>query len=142
MKRATASLTFRRRIRVLFVLILLSFLVLVLRLAYIIFWWYPYYEYKRNPPPPVDSGIRYEVQSGDYLFAISKFYNVPLKSVVTLNNIKNPNLIFPGQVLKIPKQPEPYPNEDIIRALQSPSDMWKGVKKVWERHAVASQSSE
>lgn len=141
--RATASL-FQRRVGILKNLILLAFLLLILRLTYIIFWWYPYYEYKRNPPPPVDSGIRYEVQSGDYLFAISQRFDVPLKSLIRLNDIENPDLIYPGDTLRIPKKPEPYPNEEIIRAFQSPSDMWKGVKTVWERHVLvqahASQS--
>lgn len=142
MKRATASLTFRRRIRVLFVLILLAFLLLILRLAYVIFWWYPYHEYKRNPPPPADSGIVYTVKNGDYLFAISKRFQVPLKSVIRLNDIKNPDLIHPGDKIRIPEPLPAYPNEEIIVALESPANFWKGVKTVWEKHVVASQSSE
>jgi|GEM_PF-3774456 len=153
MKSRQQLLTFRRRIRTLRNLVLLSFLILTLRLAYIIFWWYPYDQWKRNPPFPTDSGIVYEVQSGDYLFAISQRYEVPLKSIIRLNDIKNPNLIHPGDKIRIPNPPPEYPYEEIIVALQSPAHFIEGVKTVWERHvqpkvqavqahAADSQSSE
>ena len=42
------------------------------------------------------------VKAGDTLSAIGARYGVPWKSIATLNNIKNPNLIYIGDVLKIP----------------------------------------
>lgn len=48
------------------------------------------------------SHILYNVQSGDTLTAISKRYNVTIESIVELNNIQNPNLIYVGQILRIP----------------------------------------
>jgi len=46
----------------------------------------------------------YTVKSGDTLSAIAKRYSVEWKTIATYNNIKNPNLIHPGQVLKIPTE--------------------------------------
>lgn len=43
----------------------------------------------------------YIVKSGDTLSAIAKRFNTTVQSLVNKNNIKNPNLIFPGQKLKI-----------------------------------------
>lgn len=50
---------------------------------------------------------KYTVQKGDSLFAISReFYGSgwDYYKIVRANRIKNPDLIFPGQVLKIPAQ--------------------------------------
>lgn len=50
---------------------------------------------------------KYTVQKGDSLFAISReFYGSgwDYYKIVRANRIKNPDLIFPGQVLKIPTQ--------------------------------------
>ena len=43
----------------------------------------------------------YEVQKGDTLTAIAKKYKTTVKHLVEINNIKNPNLIYVGQKLKI-----------------------------------------
>lgn len=44
----------------------------------------------------------YIVQRGNNLTGISKKFGVSIKTIVELNNIANPNLIFTGQVLRIP----------------------------------------
>lgn len=44
----------------------------------------------------------YTVKAGDTLSAIGKRYGVSWKDIASLNKIKNPNLIYPGQVFKIP----------------------------------------
>jgi len=44
----------------------------------------------------------YTVQSGDKLWEIARDLNVSIDSLVKLNNIRDPDLIFTGQVLKIP----------------------------------------
>ncbi|WP_243132198.1 LysM peptidoglycan-binding domain-containing protein [[Clostridium] dakarense] len=41
------------------------------------------------------------VKSGDTLSGIAKKFNVTVDELVILNDIPNPNLIYPGQVLKI-----------------------------------------
>ena len=43
----------------------------------------------------------YTVAAGDYLDKIAKKYKTSVSSIVAKNNIKNPNLIYPGQKLKI-----------------------------------------
>ncbi|WP_242824111.1 LysM peptidoglycan-binding domain-containing protein [[Clostridium] dakarense] len=43
----------------------------------------------------------YVVKSGDTLSGIAKKFNVTVDELVILNDIPNPNLIYPGQVLKI-----------------------------------------
>lgn len=45
--------------------------------------------------------IYYRVKFGDTLFSIAKAYDVTIKELVNWNNIKNPNLIFPNEVIKI-----------------------------------------
>lgn len=46
--------------------------------------------------------IRYTVQAGDTLWSIAQRFGTTVDEIVALNNITNPNLIFPGQVLVIP----------------------------------------
>lgn len=50
----------------------------------------------------VKGSTSYTVQQGDILGFIAKNNKISLKDLITLNNIKNPNLIKPGQVLKLP----------------------------------------
>lgn len=45
--------------------------------------------------------IYYRVKYNDTLIKIAKEYDVSVSQLVTWNNIKNPNLIFPNEVLKI-----------------------------------------
>lgn len=44
----------------------------------------------------------YIVKRGDTLSAIARSYNTTVAELVKLNNIKNPNLIHPGQKIKLP----------------------------------------
>ena len=44
----------------------------------------------------------YTIQPGDTLSQIAKSNNVPMATLVNINQISNPNLIFAGQVLRIP----------------------------------------
>ncbi len=45
--------------------------------------------------------IIYTVKRGDTLWKIAREYNVTIEHIVELNNIQNPNLIFPGEKLRI-----------------------------------------
>ena len=47
--------------------------------------------------------INYRVKKGDTLNKIAKKYGTTVKKLVTDNKIKNPNLIYRGQILKIKK---------------------------------------
>ena len=48
------------------------------------------------------SHILYVVKRGNTLTQISRLYNVSIDSIVQLNEIRNPNLIFAGEILRIP----------------------------------------
>lgn len=45
--------------------------------------------------------ICYKVVKGDTLYSISRRYNTSIANIVMLNRIQNPNLIYPGQCLKL-----------------------------------------
>lgn len=60
--------------------------------------------------PPV--GSQYVVKSGDTLTKISKKYGTTIKQIVSANNIKNPDLIYVGEVLIIPSQATALKNAD------------------------------
>jgi LysM repeat protein len=60
--------------------------------------------------PITPAGNTYTVRGGDTLFAISLRYNTTVATMAQLNNIVNPNLIFPGQTLRVPgAAPAPAP---------------------------------
>ena len=48
------------------------------------------------------SHILYIVKSGDTLSGISLKYDVSINTLVSLNDIQNPNLIYVGEILRIP----------------------------------------
>lgn len=54
--------------------------------------------------PPTVQFIEYSVQKGDTLFSVSQTYNISWATLATLNNLKSPFTLKPGQTLKIPKQ--------------------------------------
>lgn len=52
-------------------------------------------------PKPTEEYITYTVKKGDVLSRIGRKYGVRWQDIAALNNIPNPNLIYPGQVLKL-----------------------------------------
>ena len=46
-------------------------------------------------------GIYYTVESGDTLSKIANEYGTTVQELAQINNIENPNLIYPGQILRI-----------------------------------------
>jgi LysM repeat protein len=48
--------------------------------------------------------ISYTVQKGDTLFDISQKFGISWNTLATLNNLKSPFYLKPGQTLQIPKQ--------------------------------------
>ena len=63
-----------------------------------------------SPPPPPSSGGTYTVQPGDTLGAIAQRFGTTVDALARLNGISNPNLIYPGQVLRLPgSAPAPTP---------------------------------
>lgn len=66
------------------------------------------------PPPSTPSGCTaiHVVKRGEYLKVIATRYGTTVNVLVQLNGIKNPNLIYPGQRLKVPvrcQSPQPTP---------------------------------
>ncbi len=65
-----------------------------------------------QPPPPAGHDCVYKVKPGDMLSVIAQRYNISVHDLMYANNIGNPNLIYVGQVLKLPgcaAQPAPAP---------------------------------
>lgn len=58
-------------------------------------------------PPPTDPPVEgtYTVQRGDNLYRIALRNNTTVAELVRVNNIANPNIVFVGQVLRIPGAP-------------------------------------
>lgn len=51
--------------------------------------------------------MTYIVQPGDTLYKIARKFNTTVQAILAVNNIPNPNLIYPGQLLEIPEEPVP-----------------------------------
>lgn len=50
--------------------------------------------------------MTYVIQPGDTLFIIAQRFNTSVNTILSLNpQITNPNLIFPGQIIRIPTTP-------------------------------------
>lgn len=63
----------------------------------------------QDPAPPAEPLVasepalrEYTVEKGDTLSAIGQKFGVKWREIADLNDVKNPDLIFPGQVFKIP----------------------------------------
>ena len=54
-----------------------------------------------TPMPPEPEKVYYTVQRGDNLSKIAAKYGTTVSQLVAWNNIKDPNLIYPGQVLRV-----------------------------------------
>jgi LysM repeat protein len=79
-----------------------------------------------QPPPSKTCTITHVVKRGEYLKIIAARYGTTVAAIVNLNGIRNPNLIYPGQRLKIPVacKPEPKPTP---KPTASPTGNWKGL---------------
>ena len=54
-----------------------------------------------SAPAPASSGQTYTVQSGDTLSGIASAYGTSWQHLADINGLADPNVIYPGQVLKI-----------------------------------------
>jgi nucleoid-associated protein YgaU len=60
-------------------------------------------KYQRTPQPlPTPTPEVYVVQKGDSVYKIAKRYGTTMRAIILANNLTNPDLIYPGQVLYIP----------------------------------------
>jgi 5'-nucleotidase len=53
-------------------------------------------------PTEPSEDIKHIVQKGEVLYRIGLKHNVPWQELAQYNNLKNPNLIYPGQIILIP----------------------------------------
>lgn len=53
-------------------------------------------------PENYNQDMSYIVQIGDTISGIALKYGTTVRELVTINNIQNPNLIYPGQEIKVP----------------------------------------
>lgn len=57
-----------------------------------------------TPMPPLPGAMIYMVQPGDSLWTIAKRYHTTIDAILAVNEIENPDLIYPGQKLLILKR--------------------------------------
>ncbi|MBM7624671.1 LysM peptidoglycan-binding domain-containing protein [Sporohalobacter salinus] len=53
-------------------------------------------------PPPPECYFEYQVSRGDTSFRLAQRFNITINELVYYNSIKDPDLIYPGQILIIP----------------------------------------
>ena len=53
-------------------------------------------------PAPTPVHQVYVVKKGDSVYKIAKRYGTTMEAIILANNLSNPNLIYPGQILLIP----------------------------------------
>lgn len=82
-----------------------------------------------TPTPPVASGGTYTVRPGDTLSGIAAAHGTTVDALVQLNGIANPNLIYVGQVLKLPggSTPTPAPAPVLGTYTVKPGDTLSGI---------------
>lgn len=80
-----------------------------------------------QPPPSGKVCVKiHVVKRGEYVKLIARKYGTSWQTIVQLNNLKNPNLIYPGQRLKVPVAcPKPSP-KPTAAPKPDPSKNWKG----------------
>lgn len=71
----------------------------------------------------------YTVRRGDNLWNISKRYGVTIQSIVDVNQIRNPNLIYPGQKLRIPTSlPDTENVNQVTYVVKRGDSLWRIAK--------------
>lgn len=65
---------------------------------------YPYTIYPgqrlRIPVEEITAPGYYVVRPGDNLYTIAQRYGIGIDALITLNNLEDPNLIYPGQIIR------------------------------------------
>jgi murein DD-endopeptidase MepM/ murein hydrolase activator NlpD len=64
----------------------------------------PFLKEYSSEPEHLTDGSTYLIQSGDTLSQIASRHNTTVEALIRLNGIKNKNLIYPGQVIKLPSR--------------------------------------
>lgn len=69
-----------------------------------------------KPAPKPATSNTYTVRSGDTLSGIAAKYGTTYQHLAAINNIANPNLIYPGQVLKVTGSAKPATRTYTVRS--------------------------
>ena len=92
-------------------------------------------------PTPAQAARSYTVQSGDSLWKIAVRFQVGLSEIINANrHIKNPDLIYPGQVISIPDAPPFKAMEDEVIRLVNQERQKRGLHALsydWQVARVA-----
>lgn len=72
-------------------------------------------------PPPSGSTTTYTVASGDTLYSIARRFNTDVNTLIQLNGLTNPNVLYVGQVLLVPSG-ETNPTPEPTQATEEPTD--------------------
>ncbi len=85
-----------------------------------------------KPEMPETSESIYVVKKNDNLTNIASRYGTTYQALAKYNNIKNPNLIYQGQIIKIPKEEEITPNTYVIKKGDTLSGIASKFGMSWE----------
>lgn len=95
-------------------------------------------EHKKAPLPVRTDIIDYKVKPGDTLTAIARLYHTTIAAIADYNHLSNPNLIYAGQVLKIPVASSTHKAPQIYYTVR-PGDTLSGIAAkyhtTWQRLA-------
>ena len=80
-----------------------------------------------------NSVINYVVKKGDTLSAIASKYNTNYKSLAEYNNIKDPNKIYIGQIIKIPNKTTSAPTTYIVKKGDTLSAIASKYNTTWQK---------
>lgn len=75
-------------------------------------------------PTKTPDAIRYTVKRGDTLWGIAKKFGVTVSAVVNANNIRNPNLIYVGEVFIIPHMTSAESSRYTLYAVRRGDTLW------------------
>lgn len=53
-------------------------------------------------PAPTPAHVKYVVKKGDSVYKIAKRFGTTMRAIILGNNLRNPDLIYPGQIFIIP----------------------------------------
>lgn len=79
-----------------------------------------------NTPTQNNSNTsKYTVKAGDTLASIASKFGTSVSNLISLNNIKNQNLIYVGQVLNVPKAEQSTPKPETEKPAPTPTSQEK-----------------
>ena len=76
--------------------------------------------------------INYVVKKGDTLSGIAKEYNTTYQKLASDNNIENPNLIYPGQIIKIYEAGNLNPTTYVVKKGDTLSSIASKYNTTWQ----------